>query len=128
MPVWSRILIISLGGALGALARTGTGALVGRWVQQAHWGTLAVNLLGCLLMGAGRAAIEDYGWGSPQVRALVFSGFLGAFTTFSTFEADGAALWRGGAPWGSMLYLGGSVVGGAACFWCGWWIIARGAS
>ena len=88
-------------------------------------GTVAANLIGCFLMGAGKAAIAHLDWGSPEVRALVFSGFLGAFTTFSTFEADAVGLWQQGERALAALYLTGSVLGGVVAFGCGWLLIER---
>lgn len=116
---------VGLGGALGAISRTGLGALVASWLGHTATGTLAANILGCFLMGMGRAAITHFDWGSPEVRLLLFSGFLGAFTTFSTFGADTVALWTSGARLIAALYLVGSVLTGLLAFGLGWWLIAR---
>lgn len=75
-------------GALGAVARWWLGELVQRALQpQIPCGALLVNVLGCLLFGflvrvAGGEAL------SPQLRAVLLVGFLGAFTTFSSYVAD----------------------------------------
>ena len=116
-------LLIAIGGALGALLRAGAGALAARVLGAPFWGTLLVNLLGCLLIGAGRAAVELQDWGSPQARAFVFVGLLGAFTTFSTFELDAFVLWHQGQRLHAALYLGGSVTGGLAMVALGWWLV-----
>lgn len=116
---------VALGGALGALLRTGLGDLLVWATGQGPLGTLAANLIGCALMGAGKAAIHHVDWGSPRTRALLFSGFLGAFTTFSTFEADTAALWRDGHAALAVGYVLISVLGGLAAFALGWWITQR---
>lgn len=84
-----QILAIAGGGALGALGRfwmsTGVYRLVGR---DFPWGTLAVNALGSFLMGVLFVLfIERLAVGS-DVRAAVLVGFLGAFTTFSTFSVE----------------------------------------
>jgi CrcB protein len=126
MGLWVKIGLVALGGALGALARTG----VSEWFYERAgdgfaWGTLTVNLLGCLLIGMARAGVETADWGSPEVRILVFSGFLGAFTTFSTFEADTVTLWQSGQKVMAGVYLGGSVVGGLLAFIVGWFLVAR---
>ncbi|MGZ4676031.1 MAG: fluoride efflux transporter FluC [Acidimicrobiia bacterium] len=83
-------LLVALAGALGAPARY----LVERAVSERRghgfpWGTLAVNLLGCLLLGALTGAVEFHGW-SLDPKTVLGVGFLGAFTTFSAFavEAD----------------------------------------
>lgn len=118
MPtVW----ILILGGATGTLCRY----YGGRWVQQllgAHWpyGTLAVNLLGCLLMGVVLALSEETRWLPPWARILLASGFLGAFTTFSTFEMEVFFMGRE-AQWGRMTAYGlGSVVLGLGLVWLGY--------
>lgn len=126
MGALTRAALIALGGALGALGRVGVGELVASRFGKAELGTLAANLIGCFLMGAGKAAIAHLGWGSPEVRALVFSGFLGAFTTFSTFEADAFGLWQQGERMLAATYLTGSVVGGVGAFVFGWWLASRG--
>lgn len=125
MAWWMDAGWVALGGAGGALGRTGLGALMTGWFGHSAWGTLAANVLGCFLMGAGRAAITHIDWGSPETRLLVFSGFLGAFTTFSTFEADTVALWTGGGRALAILYLVGSVLAGLLAFGLGWWSFAR---
>ncbi len=127
MSIWLKVVLIAAGGALGALLRTGIGEAVGYWMQRAYLGTFAVNLLGCFGMGMARAAVATMEWGSPQMRTLVFAGFLGAFTTFSTFEADAVALWQDGEGVVAACYLVGSVLGGLGMFALGWWLIGDGA-
>jgi fluoride exporter len=100
---------IALGGALGALARFGTQALALRLVGPGFpAGTLAVNVLGSFLMGL--AAV----WVSTRLGArfqpLVMVGFLGAYTTFSTYALDVLTLWDRGAGGQAVVYALGSVV------------------
>lgn len=120
-----KIVMVASGGALGALARVGLGTLVAAWLGVAPLGTLAANLLGCLCMGAARGAVEIYDWGTLAQRTFLFSGFLGAFTTFSTFEADSVTIWQAGYRAMSALYIVGSVLGGLAAFGLGWFITSR---
>lgn len=120
-----KIALIATGGALGALVRAGLGGLILARFGHAPLGTLAANLIGCALMGAAKGAVELHQWGSPELRALVFAGFLGALTTFSTFEADGVALWQSGQRALSIFYVTGSVLGGLASFGLGWWLVSR---
>ena len=122
--------IIALGGALGALGRTGLTAVVASLVDGMATpgkilGTMAVNLLGCFLMGTARSAVEVAGWGTTQTHAFLFSGFLGAFTTFSTFEANTITLWREGERLAAGLYMTGSVAGGVIAFLVGWAMLSR---
>ena len=80
------ILGIALAGALGALARYGMTGWFQRWLGPVFpWGTLSVNLLGCLLLGLLMELARQTGWISAEVRIIAGIGFLGAFTTFSTF-------------------------------------------
>lgn len=126
MSLWVKMALVAVGGALGAMSRTG----LSEWIydRTAHgfaWGTLTVNLLGCLAIGMARCGVETADWGSPEMRTLVFSGFLGAFTTFSTFEADTMSLWASGERVLAGVYLLTSVVGGLIAFIVGWYAIAR---
>lgn len=60
-------------------------------------GTLAVNVLGCLIVGAIAEVGERRGPLSPEARSLLMVGFLGGFTTFSAFANETVAVWRAGA-------------------------------
>jgi len=80
---------IAVAGALGALARFGLSGLVHRFAGPSFpAGTLAVNLVGCFLLGAMLELTRQTGWISPGARTIVGVGFLGAFTTFSTFGVE----------------------------------------
>ena len=103
------LLYIAVGGALGSVARylLGTGLQRG---GQFPVGTLAVNVLGCFLVGAiVRLALETT-WVTPAARAFLAVGFCGGFTTFSTFAWEVLALAEEGAWTRSALYLGASLV------------------
>ncbi len=84
-----KLILIALAGGLGTLARYGLAGLVQRWAGAGFpWGTVAVNAIGCFLfgiiwaLGSGRLAL------SPEVRVIVLVGFMGAFTTFSTYVSE----------------------------------------
>jgi CrcB protein len=80
------LLGIALAGALGTLCRYGMSGWMQRWLgPEFPWGTLSVNLLGCLLLGLLMELARYTGWVPANLRSLVGIGFLGAFTTFSTF-------------------------------------------
>ena len=82
-------LAIGLAGALGALARYGLSGWVHRFAgPDFPAGTLAVNLAGCFVLGLLTELARHVGWVSPEVRVWVGIGFLGAFTTFSTFGVE----------------------------------------
>lgn len=82
-------LLIAIGGAAGALARWLVSTGVHAWLGRAFpWGTLAVNVLGSFAMGLlAVLLVERFALG-PEWRAGLLIGFLGAFTTFSTFALD----------------------------------------
>ncbi len=91
--LWQRLLLIAAAGALGTLARYGLGGLVQRMVPSGlPWGTFAVNALGCLLFGIVWSLAEERMLISGATRIIVLIGFMGAFTTFSTFAFETAQL------------------------------------
>lgn len=81
-------LYIGLGGALGAVARAWTtGIVMHRFGTDMPYGTLAVNSIGALLIGMVSAwLLRDIGEMRESVQALIITGFLGGFTTFSAFS------------------------------------------
>ena len=83
-----KVFGLAAAGALGTLCRVGLSALVGRWLPTYPWGTLLVNVLGCFLFGLA----WSFGMGqravSAELRLVVLGGFMGAFTTFSTYMFD----------------------------------------
>jgi CrcB protein len=110
---------IAIGGALGAVARYG----VGGWVQDRTgfgfpWGTLVVNVLGALLIGFALRYLEAVRL-SPEVRALIIIGGLGAFTTFSTFSYETVALLEDGEWLRAGAYAVGSLALGLVAVYAG---------
>ncbi len=114
--------IVGAGGFAGALARYGVARA---WVAaDSTWplATLTVNLLGCFAIGAAKAMSDRHGF-DPAVTLLVFAGFLGAFTTFSTFSFDALSLARESGFLGAAVYVGVSVLGGLLLTWAGWSLV-----
>ncbi len=113
-------LIVAAGGALGAMARYGTDSMVGRWTGLGFpWGTVTVNLVGSLVLGLLiGAAVHGLHLGQ-EMRALVVTGFLGAFTTFSTFSLNTVTLLERGDTGVALGYVLGSVVFGVGLFFIG---------
>ena len=91
----TRLLLLVIAGSAGTLCRYGLSGLVQSGVgARFPWGTLAVNLTGCLLAGLLFGLFESR-WGlSGEARTIVFIGFLGAFTTFSGFMLETTELAR----------------------------------
>ncbi|MBE0618916.1 MAG: fluoride efflux transporter CrcB [Proteobacteria bacterium] len=118
-------LYVILGAAIGASGRY---ALAG-WVSRAAespfpWGTLLVNLLGCLVIGLAWGLGERLLW-APAFRAFLFVGVLGSFTTFSSFGLETLHLLRGAEYGRALGYAMGSNLGGLALVWAGM-ILTRG--
>lgn len=115
------LLLVGFGGALGSMARY----LVSTWVQTVTksinfpFGTLAVNLAGCLVIGFLAQLAEARGVFTSESRALVFIGVLGGFTTFSSFGNETLNLARGGELWNALANIGANVVIGLFAVWFG---------
>lgn len=113
-------IILGLGGALGAISRHFMGAgvlhLTG-W--KGHWGTTVVNISGCFLMGLFSTLVGlRFGWGL-HLRYFFFTGFLGAYTTFSTYMLENFLLIEEGHPYLGALNALGSVALGFLALWGG---------
>jgi CrcB protein len=114
-------IAVSLGAIAGSLSRY----YLSLWsVQQFGtsfpYGTLLINLTGCLGIGfVMTLAWEQTIAISPEVRLLAVVGFLGSYTTFSTYELDALTLLRGDRIWAAVTYWGGSAILGLACVWLG---------
>jgi len=95
VPGW---LLVGLGGFLGSVLRYGASGLVHRLAPSTLFplGTLSVNVLGSLLIGLLGGLAESRGILGPESRLLLLIGFLGGFTTFSTFAFETLGLMRAG--------------------------------
>jgi CrcB protein len=87
----ARTLLVGIAGALGALSRYGIGMAIG--VRTFPWATLAINVVGSAVLGYVLAGPGADRW-SPTVTTAVAVGFLGAFTTFSTFAYEATTMVR----------------------------------
>lgn len=108
-----RIAVVALGGALGAVARYGVSLLVARfWTADFPLGTFLINVSGSFILGffatfaAERTALD------PLWRLLVATGFVGAYTTFSTFEYETQRLTESGEAALAVANVAASVVAG----------------
>ncbi len=91
-----RLLWIGLAGAAGALARYGVALAVQRGTHGFPWATLLVNAVGCFAFGLVVTLGAERGLLPIAVETVVLVGFIGAFTTFSTFGYETAAMLRDG--------------------------------
>ena len=89
----TKLIYLSLGGAAGTLSRYWLSGVAQRLAGSAFpYGTFAVNILGCLLFGTVWGFFENRLLPGSEVRLLVLTGFMGAFTTFSTYMFETAEL------------------------------------
>jgi len=115
-----KLLVIGAGGFLGAVARYALAGIVQRRAGALFpAGTLVVNAVGCLLLGALFAVVESRPALGPQARAFLAVGILGSFTTFSTFGYETLELVRVGAPRLALGNVAANVVIGLAALWVG---------
>jgi fluoride exporter len=92
-----KLLWLALAGSAGTLARYGLGGLVARWNHGSFpWETLVVNMLGCLLFGVIWSLAMERNLIGPETRVILLVGFMGAFTTFSSFAFETGQLMRDG--------------------------------
>jgi CrcB protein len=107
-----QVLLVGLGGCLGAMARYKLGGAVLHYTT--HWrlplSTLLVNIVGCVAAGFIAGCIERREWFSPDARLFLMTGILGGFTTFSAFGIDTVFLFRRGDSAVALLYVAMSVV------------------
>ncbi|MSQ08751.1 MAG: CrcB family protein [Dehalococcoidia bacterium] len=92
-----KVLWLAVAGAAGTLARYGVTTLFLRYAPSGFpWGVFAINVAGSFLFGAVWVMGEERGVVGPNMRLIALTGFMGAFTTFSTFAFDSVQLARGG--------------------------------
>lgn len=109
------VLLVALGGAVGAVARYGLGLAAVRWVGPGlPWGTWVANGAGSLCIGLALPLVTD-----DRARLALLVGVLGSFTTFSTYSADTVLLWEAGRRGLAVANAAGSVVVGVACVLAG---------
>ncbi len=114
-----KLMMIALGGAIGALMRYSIAGLTHKYVATIFpIGTLTVNLTGCLLIGF-LWQLFDSTIVSENLRIFLLVGLLGAFTTFSTFGLESLNLLRDGEIRYAALNIIGSVVAGLVCVFIG---------
>lgn len=126
MPV---LLQIAIGGALGAMLRYGVVMLgVRAFGSEFPWGTFAVNVIGCFLIGVAFVIVLSRdGFWLQRFAPMLMPGLLGGFTTFSAFSLETFQLFERGRAIAAAAYVGGSVALCLAAVTAGVWA-ARGMS
>ena len=115
-----RYVIVGLGGFLGAIARFWVGGLIyDRMGTRFPYGTFVVNCTGCFLLGLAMAILTEKTHLSPNWRYFIPIGFIGGYTTFSSFEYETLMAMRDGALMTGFLNIGLSVALGFLCVWVG---------
>lgn len=115
-----KYLWVALGGALGSVARYAVGLLIyERMGTRFPYGTFVINISGCFLIGFVLTILDNRMGLPPQWRLAIPIGFVGAYTTFSTFEYETLRLAQHGQASVGMLYLVLSVVLGYGAVWLG---------
>lgn len=113
-------LAVAAGGGIGALCRF---AVANYWLipipGRLPLATIFVNLCGSALMGFVYVMIVEEQWFNPEWRNLLMAGFLGAFTTFSTFSLEALSLWQGQQFLLALSYVLINVVGSLLCVFLG---------
>ena len=118
LPV--KYLLVAIGGGLGSLARyLAAGAVMSRFGGRFPLGTLIVNVSGSFLIGLLMVLLTERYAPHPYWRLLLVVGFLGGYTTFSSFEWETYSALRAGGSWLGFLNVAASVTLGYAAVWVG---------
>lgn len=115
------VLLVGIGGFAGSVLRYLLSGWVHDWTGREDFpvGTLAVNLIGCAVIGLLAELAESRGAFTPETRALVFIGVLGGFTTYSSFANETVNLYRDGATYLAWVNVIVHIVFGLGAVWAG---------
>jgi CrcB protein len=115
-----KYLLIAAGGALGSVARYWVGSTIaGRMGTRFPYGTFVINMTACVIIGFSLTYLGKRAGLNPAWRFLIPVGFIGAYSTFSTYEWETLSTIRAGAFALGALYAVGSLIGGLVATWCG---------
>ncbi|HET7533998.1 MAG TPA: fluoride efflux transporter CrcB [Nocardioidaceae bacterium] len=116
---WDVLLVISMGGALGSLARWGVGELLPWSGEDFPWATFIENVSGGFLLGILMVFLLDVLPPRRYLRPFLGVGLLGGYTTFSTYMLETRELLYSGHVVTAVAYLGGSLLVGLVAVWLG---------
>jgi len=115
-----RFLVVGCGGFIGAMARYGVSLAVATfWTRQFPLGTFVINVSGSFILGLFSTLAAERLLLAPEWRLFVATGFVGAYTTFSTFEYETQRLTEAGTAAWAIVNVLSSVVAGFAAVWLG---------
>jgi CrcB protein len=115
-----KYLLIAFGGALGSLARYWVGsAIANKMGTKFPYGTFVINITACVIIGFTLTVLAKRADLNPAWRFLVPVGFIGAYSTFSTYEWETLSTIRTGAFLLAVLYAASSLILGLAAVWAG---------
>ena len=118
-----KILLVVIGGSIGAVCRYGVNLLTARfWGSGFPWGTLVVNMVGCFLIGLAFGLAERAAWVTPSVRLFFVTGFLGALTTFSSFAVETVNTANAGSGYLAAVNFVANNAGGLVLVLAGMWL------
>jgi CrcB protein len=120
LPLATQLMVIGLGGGTGAMLRWGTTVWLNPLALPFAAGTLAVNLLGGLLIGFSLVWFQRVP--DDLLRLALVTGFLGGLTTFSSFSSESLTLLMRGELGVALLHTLTHVLGGLGCAALGWWL------
>jgi len=114
-----KLFLAGIGGFIGSSLRYAVTGLVQQWSRSIDfpYGTLAVNLIGCFLIGFLSQLAESRGVFTADSRTFVFIGILGGFTTFSAFGNETMNLWRDGENTFALANVAAHVILGLGAVW-----------
>jgi CrcB protein len=116
------LVVIALGGGFGAIARYGLAELLPTRPGQFPWGTFTTNVVGCFLIGVLMVLITEVWSAHRLVRPFLGVGFLGGFTTFSTYAVETRGLLQPGAVGLAFGYLAGTLICAMLAVIAGVWL------
>lgn len=118
--ILEKYLFIAVGGSLGSIARYWVGSTVsGRLGTKFPYGTFVINITACLIIGFALTYLGKRAELNPEWRFLIPIGFVGAYSTFSTYEWETLSTMRSGAFLLAALYAVGSLLLGLIAVWGG---------
>ena len=116
----NKLIIVAIGGAIGAVARYWLGGQIDtRWPMSFPLGTSFINLTGSFIIGFFMGLVSQRATLHPHWRLLIVAGFVGAYTTFSTFEYETLQLIEKGQAALALFYVTSSVLIGFIAVWFG---------